>query len=123
MIRKLIEIKVAEDIIICFDKDNHKEIADFLAKNNLAGEMQKTFDKIIDKCITKHQYQFYKQHQVGAIKFKSKRANNARLYCKDYRNTKPRKLIICLLHKSKKQTELKAKELNLIKKVQNYEYE
>ncbi len=48
---------------------------------------------------------------VTAIKFKGKSFNNARIYCKDYAENKPRIIILSELLKSKKQTKLTEKEI------------
>ena len=60
---------------------------------------------------------------VTAIKFKGIKFNNARIYCKDYAENKPRIIILSELLKSKKQTKLTEKEKNLIKKVNGYDYQ
>ena len=60
---------------------------------------------------------------VSAIKLKAKQFTNARIYCKDYKNSKGQRVIIlCELLKSKKQDKLTKKEKTLIDKVNNYDY-
>lgn len=60
---------------------------------------------------------------ITAIKFKGKKFNNARIYCQDNEGDTPRVIVLCELHRSKKQDKLTEKERNIITRINDYDYE
>ena len=121
--RKYIEICKENNIIFAIDEQNYEEITNFLAEKDLAGKLQRIFEHIIRGSAVKDIYEYYLQYQVGAIKFKGKKGNNARIYCKDYKGDDENRIVIlCELLKSKKRKKILAKTKTLINKVRSYEY-
>lgn len=108
------------------DKSNKEEIFKFLNEKGIE-KLKNILRQINDKTATKSIYSSENYNNniknITAIKFKGTRFHNARIYCKDYDENKPRIIVLSELLKSKKQNKLTHKEKNLIIKVNNYEYQ
>lgn len=112
---------------IAVDKDVEKEILGFLQKND------RTFSKFQDICnllLEGHRNsELYDKEEpdkkskgVRAMKF-FKGQENTRIYCKELTTSDNTFIVIMACHHpSKKSQKLTQKELNLIKKVADYEY-
>ncbi len=125
MKRNKVKLDNCGDIEFYIDKKNQAKIKNFLGKKG-KEKLSYIFSRI---CKGKPPKDVYGKENydasiknVTAIKLKGKSFNNARIYCKDYDENKPRIIVLSELLKSKKQNELTKKERNLIKRVNEYDY-
>lgn len=126
MKRNKVELHIFSEIVFYIDEKNKDSIIDFL-KEKGKDKLVRIFSRINNGKPPKDVYDSENYDNsiknVTAIKFKGKKFNNARIYCKDYAENKPRIIILSELLKSKKQTKLTEKERNLIKKVNDHDYQ
>jgi hypothetical protein len=125
MKRNKVKLFDGNEIEFYIDEKNKDSIIDFL-KEKGKDKLSRIFSKINNGKPPKGVYESEDYDNsiknVTAIKFKGRKFNNARIYCKDYAENKPRIIILSELLKSKKQKKLTHKEKNLIKKVNDYDY-
>jgi hypothetical protein len=125
MKRNKVELHISSEIEFYIDEKNKGSIIDFLGEKG-KKKLSYIFSRINNGKPPKNVYgsENYDNSikNVTAIKFKGIKFNNARIYCKDYAENKPRIIILSELLESKKQTKLTGKERNLIKKVNDYDY-
>ncbi len=125
MIRNKVKLLGFDKIVFYIDEENQSEIINFL-KEKGKERLKYIFSRICKGKPPKDVYssENYSDNikNVTAIKFKGKKFNNARIYCKDYNDRKPRIIVLSELLESKKQDKLAQKERNLINKVNNYDY-
>ncbi len=125
MIRNKVKFSDCVGIEFYIDEENQGKIFIFL-KGKSKERLRYIFSRI---CKGKPPTDVYSSENysdniknVTAIKFKGRKFNNARIYCKDYNDRKPRIIVLSELLTSKKNNKLKHGERNLIKKVNNYDY-
>lgn len=125
MKKNKVELHISSEIEFYIDKENKDSIIDFLGETGKT-KLSYIFSRIKKGKPPKDVYgsENYDNSikNVTAIKLKGINFNNARIYCKDYAENKPRIIILSELLKSKKQTKLTEQVRNLIKKVNDYDY-
>ncbi len=125
MIRNKVKLLGFDKIVFYIDEENQSEIINFLKEKGIK-KLHRFFLRIEENTATRNVYSSENYDNsiknVTAIKLKGKEFNNARIYCKDYNQNKPRIIVLSELLASKKQNKLTQKEKNLIKKVNDYDY-
>lgn len=123
--RNKVELQDCGEIVFYIDEENRDSIIGFL-KERGKEKLRYIFSIICNGKPPKDVYSAENYDNgiknVTAIKLKGKRFNNARIYCKDYDESKPRIIVLSELLESKKQNKLTKKTRNLIKKVNDYDY-
>ena len=128
MLRKYIIIKDIKNVIFAIDKDNSDKIKKDLERIKVNTDKigKHYFNAIAEnRCTTdKYSQENYGQEikNVTALKFKGKSTNNARIYCKDWKEGNNRIIVLCEFY-IKKQTKLNQKIKNIIKRISQYEYQ
>ncbi len=127
MKRNKVKLDNCGDIKFYIDEENKDKINNFLkGKKGGIKKLRHIFAIICNGKPPKDVYEYENYNNniqnVTAIKFKGTNFNNARIYCKDYDENKPRIIVLSELLESKKQNELTKKIRNLIKKVNEYDY-
>jgi hypothetical protein len=113
---------------VCIDRDNEKEILDFLKKES--ARIKKFHQRVDAILIGAGNREIYEKEDidpkvktVGAIKM-FKGGQNIRIYCKEQSTPTGEFLIIVAeLLKKKKDQKIKGTTKSLVKKVNDYEYE